>query len=180
MPVREKEKFVDELRHAGKRPPVIHRRMPIGAEVQPQGGVHFRVWAPQRSAVAVLVAAPGGAVGAQALSHRGGEYPLAAEGNGYFSGIVDEVAAGMRYGFRLNGGDKLYTRSGVAAGSRTVRMSCRRSWTRVRLHGTIPIGQGRRGKAKSSMSCTSASHIHARGNVCLPRLAKLGIWPTSA
>src|SRR5690606_25766983 len=31
------------------------RRLPIGAEVQPGGGVHFRVWAPRRERVDVVV-----------------------------------------------------------------------------------------------------------------------------
>ena len=29
------------------------RRLPIGAEARPGGGVHFRVWAPRHPAVAV-------------------------------------------------------------------------------------------------------------------------------
>ena len=36
-------------------PGEYHRRLPVGAEVQPQGGVHFRVWAPARKRVEVLV-----------------------------------------------------------------------------------------------------------------------------
>src|SRR5439155_20146504 len=68
------------------------RRLPIGAEVQPGGGVHFRVWAPKRRKVGV------------ALEERVGSRPdparavlLGAEGGGYFSGLVAAAAAGMRY-----------------------------------------------------------------------------------
>ena len=32
---------------------VATRRLPIGAEPQPGGGVHFRVWAPRRKRVVV-------------------------------------------------------------------------------------------------------------------------------
>ncbi len=35
--------------------PAIVRRLPVGAEVQPAGGVHFRVWAPRRKRVEVLL-----------------------------------------------------------------------------------------------------------------------------
>ena len=31
------------------------RRYPVGAEVMPDGGTHFRVWAPRRSKVAVVL-----------------------------------------------------------------------------------------------------------------------------
>ena len=67
----------------------MHRRLPIGAEAQRAGGVHFRVWAPRRKTVHV--------------SHDGGEAPLAAEGNGYFSGHVADAKVAMRYRYRLDG-----------------------------------------------------------------------------
>ncbi len=70
------------------------RRLPIGAEVQPGGGVHFRVWAPRRHQVGVILD-PGGA--------RESAAPLTPEGSGYFSGPVPDAAAGTRYGFRLDG-----------------------------------------------------------------------------
>jgi maltooligosyltrehalose trehalohydrolase len=66
------------------------RRFPVGAEVIPGEGVHFRVWAPRRRSVEVL------AEGAVALR---------AEERGYFSGLVTGGSEGMRYRFRLDGGD---------------------------------------------------------------------------
>ena len=51
-----------------------HRRLPVGAEALPGGGVHFRVWAPRRRRVAVVFEGGPDAV------------ELAAEGDGYFSG----------------------------------------------------------------------------------------------
>jgi maltooligosyltrehalose trehalohydrolase len=71
------------------------RRLPIGAEILPQGGVHFRVWAPRRREVEILLEA--GADGGPASVR------LAAEGNGYFSGRVGQARAGTLYRFRLDG-----------------------------------------------------------------------------
>ena len=51
------------------------RRLPVGAEVQPGGGVHFRVWAPARNRVEVVV-------------EGGRACRLEPEANGYFSGFA--------------------------------------------------------------------------------------------
>ncbi|HKC85329.1 MAG TPA: malto-oligosyltrehalose trehalohydrolase [Blastocatellia bacterium] len=74
----------------------------IGANILPQGGTHFRVWAPRRQAVEVVI--EGGA-------ERGSgsrTFELAPEGQGYFSGLGRSVGAGALYRFRLDGGDRLY------------------------------------------------------------------------
>src|SRR6185436_8903504 len=71
----------------------IERRLPIGAEPQP-GGVHFRVWAPDPPAVAVVVE------GARGSSR---EVPLQREKCGYLSAFVEDAAAGDRYRFRIGG-----------------------------------------------------------------------------
>jgi maltooligosyltrehalose trehalohydrolase len=65
------------------------RRYPVGAEVQADG-THFRVWAPIRKSVEVVV--EGGP------THR-----LEPEGDGYFSGLAPGVPAATRYRFRLDG-----------------------------------------------------------------------------
>ncbi len=65
------------------------RRLPVGAEVV-SGGVHFRVWAPIRTAVEVLV-------------EDGPTAALEPEAGGYFAALVPGVAAGARYKFRLDG-----------------------------------------------------------------------------
>jgi maltooligosyltrehalose trehalohydrolase len=67
------------------------RRLPVGAETLATGGVHFRVWAPRRRAVDVLMG--------------GQPTPLAAEANGYFSGTVAAARPGSLYRLRLDGGD---------------------------------------------------------------------------
>lgn len=68
------------------------RRLPVGAEVLPGGGgVHFRVWAPRRARVEVVL--------------EGGEaaFDLSREEGGYFSALVREASAGTLYRFRLDG-----------------------------------------------------------------------------
>jgi len=67
------------------------RRLPIGAEPSPSGGTHFRVWAPRRHSVAVVI--DGSATPA----------PLDAEAGGYFSGVVEEARSGTRYRYLLDG-----------------------------------------------------------------------------
>src|SRR5262245_21518343 len=68
----------------------LERRLPIGAEPGVHG-VHFRVWAPRRRRVDVVL--------------EGTNVPLTAEKNGYFSALVDQARTGSRYKFRLDGGD---------------------------------------------------------------------------
>ncbi len=70
------------------------RRLPVGAEVI-GSGVHFRVWAPRRERVEVVLES-GGAAGTHALT---------AEADGYFAGLVTRAAAGDHYRYRLDGGD---------------------------------------------------------------------------
>ncbi|MGH7194608.1 MAG: malto-oligosyltrehalose trehalohydrolase, partial [Candidatus Saccharimonadales bacterium] len=67
----------------------INCRLPIGAELQPGGGVYFRVWAPRRDKAEVVVlpscGQPGGAVAA---------YELTRQPDGYFAGLVAAAGAG--------------------------------------------------------------------------------------
>jgi maltooligosyltrehalose trehalohydrolase len=79
------------------------RRLPVGAEVQPGGGVHFRVWAPRRQRVEAVLERGGPGRGRESFT-----VPLAAEGNGYFSGLAPAARAGMLYRFRLDGGADPY------------------------------------------------------------------------
>jgi maltooligosyltrehalose trehalohydrolase len=75
------------------------RRLPIGAEVTPEG-VHFRVWAPGCNKVEAVFEGPSG------------DWPvicaLTAEEGGYFAGLAEGTGAGALYRFRLDGGDSLY------------------------------------------------------------------------
>ena len=69
-------------------PVTTGRRRPIGAEVIGDA-VDFRVWAPDRRDVAVVV------------GDR--DFPLDREGNGYFHALVRDAHAGTGYRFRLDG-----------------------------------------------------------------------------
>src|SRR4029078_1452346 len=75
----------------------INRRLPIGVEVLPRGGAHFRVWAPVSKAVAVELW--GGAGGS-----RPSVTQLKPERGGYFSGGVPTARPGMLYKYRLDAG----------------------------------------------------------------------------
>ena len=68
------------------------RRLPIGAEPQPGGGVHFRLWAPAARAVAVEL-------------DRRMPHAMSPEAGGYFSLLIDDAGSGTRYRYRLDGGE---------------------------------------------------------------------------
>ncbi|OWK34771.1 malto-oligosyltrehalose trehalohydrolase [Fimbriiglobus ruber] len=76
----------------------VARRFPVGAELTADG-VHFRVWAPTRRQVEVAI---------QKESTHSEAYPLTAEGNGYFSGLVAGLTDRALYRFRLDGGPDTY------------------------------------------------------------------------
>ena len=76
------------------------RRLPVGAEILPQGGVHFRIWAPGRKQVTVWMR--------DAAGREPWRLKLAADENGYFSGHCPRASAGTRYGFCLDESDRPY------------------------------------------------------------------------
>lgn len=67
---------------------VRERTYPVGAEVYPEG-THFRVWAPRRSRVDVVL-------------EDGTRRTLIPEKGGYFSGLLANVRAGATYRFSLD------------------------------------------------------------------------------
>lgn len=78
----------------------VGRKYPVGAELRPGHGVHFRTWAPAARSVSVEIFADAGDNVLQTV-------PLTSEpaAPGYFSGIVPEPhgRAGARYKLRLDG-----------------------------------------------------------------------------
>lgn len=72
----------------GKQP---SRRLPVGAEVV-EGGVHFRVWAPASKTAKVV------------FENNPAPVPLQPEGDGYFSGLVENISAGALYWFQIDSG----------------------------------------------------------------------------
>jgi maltooligosyltrehalose trehalohydrolase len=74
----------------------MKRKYPIGAEVQPDGGVHFRVWAPRSARVAVEFYSSEGAVTSY--------FEMETEPGGYFSLLQRNAVSGDRYKYRLQQG----------------------------------------------------------------------------
>jgi maltooligosyltrehalose trehalohydrolase len=72
------------------------RHLPVGAEVG-RGGVHFRVWAPRRRKLEIVLEDNPG---------NGRPVALEPEENGYFSITIDDAGPGTRYRYRL--GSKRY------------------------------------------------------------------------
>ncbi|HET8656301.1 MAG TPA: malto-oligosyltrehalose trehalohydrolase [Longimicrobiaceae bacterium] len=68
----------------------MDRRLPVGAEAMPGGGVHFRVWAPGHERLELEV------VGAEPRA-------LAPEGDGYFAATAPDAGPGSLYRFRVDG-----------------------------------------------------------------------------
>ena len=101
VPMEAAQTGAQQLNRSDVRP---HRRLPVGADVLPDGGVHFRVWASQRRHVEVVL--EGG------TGHTPGAEPvvvaLEAEEGGYFSGLVAEAGIGTLYRYRLDGGTEFY------------------------------------------------------------------------
>ena len=76
----------------------VARRLPVGAEALPHGGgVHFRVWAPRRARVELVLE-----------GERDSSFDLEREEGGYFSALVESAREGSLYRFRLDGEEYLY------------------------------------------------------------------------
>src|SRR5215203_5064653 len=69
------------------------RRLPVGAEAQLAGGVHFRVWAPAPKTISLVTE----------LSGRTFEQALNRGADGYCWAFVEEAAAGTRYWYHVDG-----------------------------------------------------------------------------
>ncbi len=114
-----------------KTPP---RRLPVGAEVVPQG-IHFRVWAPKRWRVEVVFEDAGRP-----------PFLLDPEKDGYFSGLAEGLQAPTLYRFRLDGGDAFpdpasrFQPEGPHGPSRVIDPSTF-EWTDRDRPGTGPAGQ---------------------------------------
>ncbi|HUQ27674.1 MAG TPA: malto-oligosyltrehalose trehalohydrolase [Usitatibacter sp.] len=110
------------------------RRLPVGAEPQANGGVHFRVWAPRRKAVEVVLEGAGACA-------------LASESDGYFAGLVPGARTGSRYRYRLDGGESFpdpasrFQPEGPHGPSEVVDPAAHRwrdaGWRGMSLHGQV-------------------------------------------
>src|SRR5215212_129426 len=68
------------------------RRLSTGLEIQPHGGAHARIWAPERQSIDVVLD-----------GDRDRSCPLVKERDGHFAGTVPGLTAGDRYWLRLDG-----------------------------------------------------------------------------
>lgn len=78
-----------------KRQLAMRRRFPIGAEILADGSAAFRVWAPGRSRVDVVLEDGTGRELAAIAMHK--------DADGYFAAVTSEVPAGALYRYRLDG-----------------------------------------------------------------------------
>jgi maltooligosyltrehalose trehalohydrolase len=69
-----------------------YRRLPVGAEMQPQGGVHFRTWAPKHKQVSIRWSQDPADFDKFSVLKE-----LKPEKNGYFSGYIADAKAGAAY-----------------------------------------------------------------------------------
>ena len=81
----------------------LARRSPVGAELVPGGGVHFRVWAPDCQKVEVFLEPEDHCSQKEPISRE-----LGSDQSGYFCGHVPEARAGTLYRFRLDGDPRPY------------------------------------------------------------------------
>ncbi|MGE5432268.1 MAG: malto-oligosyltrehalose trehalohydrolase [Syntrophomonadaceae bacterium] len=78
------------------------RKFPIGAEVQKDGGVHFRLWAPKHKRAEVVLEEE------ESSGKKGRPYEMTPENNGYFSVLADRAKEGTLYRFRLENGKNTF------------------------------------------------------------------------
>jgi maltooligosyltrehalose trehalohydrolase len=95
------ETLIDEAARDGSQLQPA-RRLPIGAEVMANGGVHFRVWAPKHQKVRVDFE------GAESGGLAQKSFELGREKGGYFSAVIPEAGAGMNYRFALDASPALF------------------------------------------------------------------------
>ncbi len=150
--------------------PQLNRRLPIGAELQSDCAVHFRVWAnkPKRVELA-LVTSP---------SNPPVLFPMEAESDGYCSLRSMEAKIGMRYGFRLDGGEQIYPdpasrfQPDGPAGLSQIIDPNGFQWTDERWAGPKPLGQV---VYEMHLGTFSPEGTWAGAMRELPELARIGI-----
>ena len=123
-------------------PETTSRSLPIGAELQTDGGTHFRVWAPESCSVGVQLKAD------SANADWEGEkqtFALQMEEGGYFSGFIPEAGEGCLYKFQLDSGEfpdpaSRYQPFGPHSPSQIIDPRKFR-WTDENWRGISPVGQ---------------------------------------
>jgi maltooligosyltrehalose trehalohydrolase len=122
------------------------RRLPVGAEVRP-GGVHFRVWAPDKERVQVVLEGAAHGTPSRADAIAGRAHVLSREADGYFSGWVTDAGPGTLYRYRVDGAGPYpdpaarFQPEGPHGPSQVIDPSTFRwtdaAWKGVTLHGQV-------------------------------------------
>jgi maltooligosyltrehalose trehalohydrolase len=111
----------------------VSARSGQGAFILPNAGVEFRIWAPERQSVEVVLNGEPG-------------IPLAKNGDGYFTRMISEASAGHRYRYRLDGIETLadpasrFQPDGVDGPSEVIDTSAF-AWTDSKWPGITIAGQ---------------------------------------
>lgn len=156
----------------GAAPATAERRYPVGAEAMEEGGVHFRVWAPDRERVELVVEGRPGSADAESESFR-----MQSSGGGYFSHWLPDARPGLLYRYRLDGDGPLpdpasrFQPEGPHGPSEVVDASAFR-WTDGDWPGLEPEGQVLY-EAHIGTLTPEGTWKGAEGS--LPALAELGI-----
>jgi maltooligosyltrehalose trehalohydrolase len=142
------------------------RRLPVGAEVQPNGGTHFRVWAPDPRRVGLRLRS----------GNQWCDVALEQETGGYWSGLVPKAGAGTMYRFRLDEDEcadpaSRFQPEGPSGPSQVVDPTTFRwtdaSWKGVTLPGQVIY--------EMHIGTFSAEGTYAGAMARLPQLADAGI-----
>ena len=147
----------------------FNRRLPIGAEVQAEGGVHFRVWAPASQNVAVSLMENDD--GADAF-----DVALRAEEGGYWSGHIGEAGTAMLYRYKLDSGAfpdpaSRFQPDGPHGASRIIDPAAF-AWTDREWPGVTREGQV---IYEMHIGTFTREGLWASATEQLPHLAKLGV-----
>jgi maltooligosyltrehalose trehalohydrolase len=149
--------------------PKADRRLPIGAEPTRGGGASFRVWAPRRRHVWVVIEASSGDTRTE---------PLRSDDDGYFSALIDDVPVGSLYHYRLADDERLYPDpasrfqpSGPHGPSQLVDPSAFQ-WTDGKWAGVTLLGQI---LYEMHVGTFTREGTWAAAAAELPRLAELGV-----
>ena len=104
-------------------------RMPFGAELQPDGHVRFRIWAPAAKEITLCLE-----------RGRASSLPMNPRHNGWFEITSDHATGGTKYSFQINGGTKVPDpasrfQPGDVHGASEVINPAAFDWTDAQWHG---------------------------------------------
>ena len=159
------------------------RRFPIGAEVVGDGTISFRLWAPKAKRVYVVLFSDAASLKSDRTGANDGaaeidNFRMQAEGDGYFSLATDRAAVGMRYGYRLDRGQRILPDPGSRfqpdgpGGLSQIVDSRGFQWTDQDWKGVGPLGQV---IYELHLGTFTREGTYAAAAKELPELARIGV-----